>query len=218
MEIIGRKQWGARPPRHRPTSIAAASRLMVVVHHSGGPADQSVRSIQDWCIDSRGFSDIDYNFLVDQGGRVYTGRGWAAVGSHAKGYNRAGWGFCVIGNDQISAGAKAGLRALYAQAADRAGHPLRQLVHSDVGQTKCPGGKIRGWVHGGGLAAVRDLGLRPVYLHGPDVEAVQRIVGVTPDGVFGPVTERAVRVWQHGHRLVADGVVGPLTRAAMGLS
>jgi hypothetical protein len=50
-----------------------------------------------------------------------------------------------------------------------------------------------------------------------DVRALQRKVGVSADGVFGPATERAVKRWQRRHGLVADGVVGPQTRSAMGL-
>jgi peptidoglycan hydrolase-like protein with peptidoglycan-binding domain len=36
-------------------------------------------------------------------------------------------------------------------------------------------------------------------------------------GVFGPMTERAVKRFQRRHGLVADGIVGPLTRGALGL-
>jgi hypothetical protein len=50
-----------------------------------------------------------------------------------------------------------------------------------------------------------------------DIRKLQRKVGVTADGVFGPATERAVKRWQRRHGLTADGIVGPQTRAAMGL-
>ena len=39
---------------------------------------------------------------------------------------------------------------------------------------------------------------------------------VAVDGVFGPVTEQAVRAFQRSHGLVTDGVVGPRTWAALG--
>lgn len=52
---------------------------------------------------------------------------------------------------------------------------------------------------------------------GGGVSALQRKVGVSADGAFGPATEAAVKRWQASHGLVADGVAGPATRAAMGL-
>lgn len=36
-----------------------------------------------------------------------------------------------------------------------------------------------------------------------------------PDGVYGPTTERAVRVFQHRSGLAVDGLVGPATWAAL---
>ena len=56
-----------------------------------------------------------------------------------------------------------------------------------------------------------------VKSRGSDVRALQRKLGVSADGVFGPVTERALKRWQRAHGLVADGIAGPNTRAAMGL-
>jgi Transglycosylase-like domain/Putative peptidoglycan binding domain len=52
---------------------------------------------------------------------------------------------------------------------------------------------------------------------GSAVRAIQRQLGISADGVFGPITERAVKRFQRGHDLVPDGIVGPLTRAALGL-
>jgi peptidoglycan hydrolase-like protein with peptidoglycan-binding domain len=52
---------------------------------------------------------------------------------------------------------------------------------------------------------------------GVAVRSIQRELGITADGVFGPMTERAVKRFQRRHDLVPDGIVGPLTRGALGL-
>ncbi len=52
---------------------------------------------------------------------------------------------------------------------------------------------------------------------GEAVRLIQRELGITADGVFGPMTERAVKRFQRTHDLVPDGIVGPLTRSALGL-
>lgn len=50
---------------------------------------------------------------------------------------------------------------------------------------------------------------------GNDARKVQLAVGATPDGYFGPATERRVKAWQRNNGLTADGVVGPKTWAKM---
>jgi len=52
---------------------------------------------------------------------------------------------------------------------------------------------------------------------GAAVRRVQEQLGISADGVFGEQTERAVKFFQRSHSLVADGIVGPLTRGALGL-
>lgn len=50
---------------------------------------------------------------------------------------------------------------------------------------------------------------------GVAVRAVQRRIGVTPDGVFGAGTRGAVEQFQSAHRLDADGIVGSKTWQAL---
>lgn len=48
------------------------------------------------------------------------------------------------------------------------------------------------------------------------VKVLQRELGLTPDGIFGPKTELAVKSFQKAHGLTADGIVGPKTWAKLG--
>jgi peptidoglycan hydrolase-like protein with peptidoglycan-binding domain len=63
----------------------------------------------------------------------------------------------------------------------------------------------------------RESAARPSRPARGGVRALQRIVGVPADGIFGPQTERALKRWQRRHGLAADGIAGPQTRARMGL-
>jgi len=53
---------------------------------------------------------------------------------------------------------------------------------------------------------------------GETVKAVQLALGAKPDGDFGPGTEAAVMQWQKSRGLVPDGIVGPSTLKAMGIT
>lgn len=45
--------------------------------------------------------------------------------------------------------------------------------------------------------------------------AVQRVVGVVADGIWGAQTDKAVRAWQKAHGLLNDGIVGSATQSKM---
>lgn len=68
--------------------------------------------------------------------------------------------------------------------------------------------------------------IRPILglgSRGPEVEMLQRIlvsIGYNPgpiDGIFGPMTRRAVIEFQLDNGLVPDGIVGPKTYAVIDL-
>jgi hypothetical protein len=55
-------------------------------------------------------------------------------------------------------------------------------------------------------------------VQGISVADLQRRLGVTADGIFGPQTRRAVRAFQRRNGLIVDGIVGPQTLAALGVT
>ena len=52
---------------------------------------------------------------------------------------------------------------------------------------------------------------------GDNVKTLQTKLGLTPDGDFGPATEKAVKAWQEKNGLTADGIVGNTTWSKLGL-
>jgi hypothetical protein len=50
---------------------------------------------------------------------------------------------------------------------------------------------------------------------GPEVEELQKILGIKVDGDFGPATKLAVMKYQAQNDLIADGIVGSKTWAKM---
>jgi hypothetical protein len=153
MKIISRTGWRARAPRSRITTTWA-KRTEFVVHYSQGPPTQTVRKIQDFHMDDpeHRWTDIGYNFLVDQDGTVYEGRGWLVIGAQAHKHNTTGIGVCFIGRDgDVTAAAKASIRNLYDMACAKAGRTLLQRGHGQLSgnSTDCPGKQLLAWVRAG---------------------------------------------------------------------
>jgi len=53
---------------------------------------------------------------------------------------------------------------------------------------------------------------------GAVVALIQKKIGAYPDSIWGPVTTECLKAWQKAHGLTADGIAGPRTLAAMGIS
>lgn len=101
-ELKTREEWcpsGDCPPRATPATARATH---LIVHHS---ADQNtandwaavMRSIWNFHVNTRGWDDVGYNFLIDPNGVVYEARGANALGAHFCGTNTDTEGFCLLG-------------------------------------------------------------------------------------------------------------------------
>lgn len=53
---------------------------------------------------------------------------------------------------------------------------------------------------------------------GEEVKSLQKKLGLTPDGIFGPGTEKALKEFQKSNGLTADGIAGPSTLSKMGIT
>lgn len=112
MRILSRAAWGARPPKRRHSIATPTPKLYL--HHAAGailPADDSVspedltriRSIQNYHMDTRGWSDIAYSFLMDPDGNIFEGRGAGVAGGHTAGQNTVSHAICIMGHYDLQA-------------------------------------------------------------------------------------------------------------------
>ncbi|WP_430789944.1 N-acetylmuramoyl-L-alanine amidase [Actinoplanes sp. G11-F43] len=129
---VTRAGWSADETIVKRDEIVIADTVQVVwLHHTAhaktGANDYScaaastiIRAIQTYDIESDGFSDIGYNYLVDKCGRLYEGRAGgvdkAVVPAAVKGFNTGYASIAVIG-DYMTAASTAAVEAVVAQVA-----------------------------------------------------------------------------------------------------
>ena len=165
--ICTRSCWGARAPKSSIPEMTGLDRA--VIHYTAGAGDWNtasqaesavkVRAIQNYHMDSNGWSDIGYHFLVDKLGNRFEGR-INSIASRPRGAHDAvnvnSFGFCLMGymhapyNHQPPVVMR---QALYDLIAWKIPNPFTGFGsstyggktvgyicgHRDVGQTACPG-------------------------------------------------------------------------------
>ncbi len=168
--LITRAEWGAASFRGSPVPLNRPSYNRMTFHHAAGfradnKADgmRQVKAIQDFHQNGRGWSDIGYQFVVDQAGNVYQGRPFLdnsttfdevpqlAQGAHVGGANTGNIGVCLLGcfhppesafacNDVITPAALDTMTTIFAFLSEAYGvEPANLLGHRDQGSTSCPG-------------------------------------------------------------------------------
>ena len=225
MELVRRSGWGAAEPRNKPVAIATPVRHLIL-HHSVSPDNgaDSVRAIQRFHQDTRNYNDIAYTWLYSPKHRLFfEGRGPGISGAHTRGENRTAHGLCVLGNYEITKPPRHVIDDLaeWARWHGTAWGPNRYTVHLDYGTTQCPGKYLNAMVRDINLYAEADMTppsnptpeLPPTLRlgdTGDDVKLLQSAL-MPHDGLFGPQTLDALRMYQQRNGLTVDGICGPQT-------
>lgn len=180
-----RDDWNARPPESI-TRLNWSKVDKFIVHYSGASRAQTVRSIQNFCMDNKGHSDIDYNEIV-RGNLLYVGRG-NNVGSHTLGNNSTSYGVCMIGVDGDATMDDFNvIRSRYDYACAMAGRQLRMLGHNQApglpaGYTTCPGSELQNWINAGMPYVTEEDDMTPLQntILTNCERYLQSLVGMTP--------------------------------------
>ena len=209
--IQSRESWSARDFKGTPQ--IASELKMAIVHHTvnrngyaAGEVAGMIAAIQRYHMDSNGWSDIGYNFVVDRFGRAWDARQGgthnAVIGGHAYGHNTATTGIAVLGDHQAAWPSGSAVEAVTALAAwkldlhgcdvaapvwysspatGKSGTYQRIIGHRDVGAagggTSCPGQYL--YPQLGAIRAeahMRQLGLEDIPLSSIYAEAVAWMV------------------------------------------
>lgn len=165
-QIYSRAQWGANekiresgPPDYGTIKTGFVHHTVNANNYSKSQVPALIRGIYAYHVQSRGWRDIGYNFLVDRFGRIWEGRyGGVArpvIGAHTSGFNDVGFAMSAIGNFETTKPSSAVINAyaklmawklsLHNIKAAQTGVTIkgkrmgRINGHRDVGATACPG-------------------------------------------------------------------------------
>ncbi len=143
--MVPRAAWGARPVSegyipHTPQRIT--------LHMDGAYFErdpiQRMQTLQSWAIDTRGWVDIPYHYVVDREGVIYEGRPVQFVGDTGTNYDPSGHiSIAAMGDFDLQAPSRAQVEAIVALAAwlSATYHIPPALIqgHRDYAYTTCPG-------------------------------------------------------------------------------
>ena len=227
MRIVLRDQWAERSPREPFVALRRRRVKGVVVHHGGvreAPAGvAALLAFERHHMDERGWNAIAYNWLVDEAGVIYEGRGAGVVGGATRGWNSRTESICYTqwGGDAVPEAARKSIRALVDDITHRYGGKLWVKVHRDFAGTSCPGDALADWVANGCQLSVGN----PASIDWNAITAF--LTGLRASVASRPLSRRrrsrgmAVRLAQSHLRDrgfdvgVVDGIYGKKTRDAV---
>ncbi|WP_367044477.1 FG-GAP-like repeat-containing protein [Streptomyces sp. Je 1-332] len=133
--MIGRAAWGADESQVKDPPEYIEKVKAVFVHHTTGTNDYScaqspslVRGLMAYHVETEGWNDLGYNFLVDKCGQIFEGRGGGTDlpvrGAHTYGFNGDSAGIAIIGDFEGNENPKPG------ETYKKAGKPTRAALES----------------------------------------------------------------------------------------
>jgi len=240
--VISRAAWGARAQVCTPD--VATQLVGAAVHHTAGSNDyatvaqamQQIRNDQRYHIESRGWCDLGYNFVVDKWGNIYEGRANSltqpVIGVHSGGFNTGTVGVSMLGTydaapsaaTQQSVAQIIGWRLGYYGVAAQGSMTYhtgvgenskyqnqdvtlpRVFGHRDVAYTACPGN--------GGYAALADIRvIADSYSYGERFRQAGAVVQALYADLLGRGVDPAgMQTWSD---LLVGGAGGPVLVATL---
>ncbi len=150
--IISRAGWNSRGPKS-PFSYLNKKRVVgIAIHHSGvknGPKGvTAVRAFERHHMLANGWNAIAYNWLIDEQGVIYEGRGAGVVSAATRPYNSRTESICYTGDGdkKIPAKTRASLTWLIGDIQKRYNKKLWVKGHRELASTSCPGNVLFDWV------------------------------------------------------------------------
>ncbi len=159
--LVRRSAWcpnGTCPAQNAPIRDEVSH---IIIHHSAGTNQSNdwaaiVRAIWNGHVNTNGWSDVGYNWLITPDGTFFEGRGASVRGAHFCGRNRGTEGICMVGTYMAQPPTEVSLNTLNQflawrsceldiQPTDKAFHSssglnlLRVSGHRDGCATSCPG-------------------------------------------------------------------------------
>jgi len=249
--IYSRAQWGANEGLRRGAPSYGKVQVGFVHHtvssnsYSSSSVPSMIRGIYAYHVQSLGWSDIGYNFLVDRFGRTWEGRyggvDRAVVGAQTLNFNSVSMGVSAIGNYATGGPPQAmtnAIKRILAWKFSLAGIPATGRVvangkslnrvsgHRDAFATTCPGQYLYAKlpeIRAGATTLMATTAPRPapVPTPKPTPRPAAAPWAATRYTAYKPVVLRqgsrgsAVVVLQRALKVAADGTFGQRTRTAV---
>ncbi len=152
-DVHPRAAWGARATR---CSAPLGDVTRLTIHHTESPTVDTLspaarlRQIQTYHMDTRGWCDIAYHYLLSRDGQLWEGRSARLLGSHTGGANTGNLGVSVMGahmTTPITAGQQDALAGLIRGLATQHDVAITRSVikgHRQHTSTDCPGDALYG--------------------------------------------------------------------------